>query len=76
MTRPKSDLMNGTDSGTPPGEVAGLQVRGEVLRRWRKVLDTGTEVVYYDVSGATVQQYRTEEDYFAVGKFVILPVNC
>jgi hypothetical protein len=47
--------MNGTVPGTPPGEVVGLQVRGEVLRMWRKVLDSGTEVVYYDVSLVSVQ---------------------
>jgi hypothetical protein len=60
-----------TDS-TPP--LAGLLVRGAVLRRWRKTLESGVEVVYYDVEGTTVQMYRPR-DYFAIGAVIEVPVR-
>lgn len=46
-----------------------------MTKRWRKVLDSGTEVVNYDLDGVTVQQYAPDGQYFAIGEFVELPVR-
>ena|SRR5579864_377097 len=74
MTKPRSSSTN--DVQAPPEEpLVGLLVRGVVKRRWRKTLETGTEVVFYDVSGTTIQQYHPNGDYFALGEAIEIPVN-
>jgi hypothetical protein len=47
----------------------------KVLRRWRKVLDSGTEVVHYDVSGVEIHEFSPNGVYFAVGEEVEINVN-
>lgn len=49
-------------------------MRGAVLRRWRKTLGNGTEVVNYDVDGVVVVVYRPEH-YYPIGEVVELPVS-
>lgn len=83
MMKPKSPSPKANSDGPTslptlaqlPEVLEGLLVRGKVLRRWRKVLDTGTEVVYYDISGVTVQVYRPEGVYLSIGEAVELQVN-
>ncbi len=53
----------------------GLLVRGTVMKRWRKTLDTGTEVVYYEIDGVLVQRYNPQNQYFAIGEAVEIAVE-
>jgi hypothetical protein len=53
-----------------PTESRGhLLARGVVSRRWRQSLASGEEIVFYDLGGLVVQQFRPQ-NYLAIGECV------
>jgi hypothetical protein len=74
MTRRQGEDSHKQPPQRPTPVTAGLLVRGAILRRWRKTLGNGTEVVNYDVGGVVVTVYRPD-GYYPVGEAVELPVS-
>ena len=63
----------------PPSEAAkpasGLFLKGCVDRRWRKLMENGSEIVYYEIAGQTMQVFSPNGHYFAIGELVELLVR-
>lgn len=77
MTRRKSQSQSSSQSPQSPEPDAdyGLYVYGEVVRRWKKVLDNGTVILNYDVSGLVVTAYNPLGEPYALGEVVRLAVQ-
>jgi hypothetical protein len=78
MTRAKSQPSsnaNGSEKHSDEPKLEGLFVTGVVVNRWKRMLDSGMEVVNYQIGDTVVTVYGSGQNYYPIGAQVTLQVR-